>query len=328
MPVAGPLALLASMETLHLTGAVKNVKNANRHQKPRPGKAKEQIFNVEHDHTLLAFLLEQLPGKGRTALKAALRDQLVCVDDVPVRQFDHLLMPGSRVTVRWQREIHKQPGQVELKIIFEDAELIVIDKPSGLLTMASEAEKRKTAYSLLSEYVKRSASHNKIFIIHRLDRETSGLLLFAKNSAVKEQIQKTWETTVNQRTYVGLVEGVVDKAEGTITSWLAETTAHRVYSLPTAQAGKQAITHYRKIGGNSRYSLLQINLDTGRKHQIRVHMQEIGHPIVGDKKYGAQSNPIQRMALHAQILAFTHPTTGEEHRFESPIPPRFLQISA
>lgn len=304
------------------------MKNANHHQGPRPGKPKVNIFTVKEEHTLLAFLLEQLPGKGRAALKAALRDQLVCVDDVPVRQFDHALVPGSQVKVRWHREMHKQLGQVELKIIFEDEDLIVIDKPFGLLTIATESEKRKTAYSLLSDYVKRSASRNKIFIVHRLDRDTSGLLLFAKNSTVKEQMQKTWETTVNQRTYVGVVEGAVEKTEGTITSWLAETTAHRVYSLPTAQAGKQAITHYRKIGGNKRYSLLQINLDTGRKHQIRVHMQEMGHPIVGDKKYGALSNPIQRMALHAQILAFTHPTTGQALRFESPIPPRFLQISA
>ena len=304
------------------------MKKAKHHQTPRPGKSKEHIFTVDKDHTLLAFLLEQLPSKGRTALKAALRDQQVCVDDVPVRQFDHALVPGAQVKVSWNREMHKHPAQAELKIIYEDADLIVIDKPSGLLTIATDAEKRKTAYSLLSDYVKRSASQNKIFIVHRIDRDTSGLLLFAKNSVVKEQIQQTWETTVSQRTYVGVVEGVVEQTEGTITSWLAETTAHRVYSLPTAQAGKQAITHYRKIAGNSRYSLLQINLDTGRKHQIRVHMQDLGHPIVGDKKYGAQSNPIQRMALHAQVLAFTHPTTGKELRFESPIPERFLQISA
>jgi 23S rRNA pseudouridine1911/1915/1917 synthase len=286
------------------------------------------ILTVNKDDTLLAFLLTQLPGKGRNALKAVLRDRKVFVDDAPVSQFDHVLTTGSQVRVNWERDTrHKHPSPLELNIIFEDAELIVIDKPSGLLTVATDSEKRKTAYSMLSDYVKRAAPDNKIFIVHRLDRDTSGLLLFAKNSVVKQQIQETWETTVNQRTYVGVVEGVVENAEGTITSWLAETTAYRVYSLPTAQAGKKAITHYRKVGGNSRYSLLQMNLETGRKHQIRVHMQDLGHPIVGDKKYGSTSNPLHRMALHAMVLAFTHPITGLPLRFETPIPERFLQLS-
>lgn len=292
-------------------------------------KTKKDTFRVERDHTLLAFLLEQLPGKGRSTLKAVLRDRQVFIDGQPVSQFDQPLVPGSLVAVHWDREpTRKQPARSGLNILFEDADLIVIDKPSGLLTVATDVEKRKTAYSLLSDHVKLEDPDNKIFVVHRLDRETSGLLLFAKNSAVKHQIQETWETMVNQRTYVGVVEGVVEPAEGTIVSWLAETTAFRVYSVPNAQAGKKAITHYRKIGGNDRYSILQINLETGRKHQIRVHMQDLGHPIVGDKKYGSTCNPIRRVALHAQVLAFTHPRTGLPCRFETRIPEKFLQISA
>ncbi len=292
-------------------------------------KTKVDTFRVERDHTLLAFLLEQLPGKGRNTLKAVLRDHQVFIDGQPVSQFDQPLVQGSQVAVHWDREsTRKQPARSGLNILFEDADLIVIDKPSGLLTVATDVEKRKTAYSLLSDHVKLEDPDNKIFVVHRLDRETSGLLLFAKNSAVKHQIQETWETMVNQRTYVGVVEGVVEPAEGTIVSWLAETTAFRVYSVPNAQAGKKAITHYRKIGGNDRYSLLQINLETGRKHQIRVHMQDLRHPIVGDKKYGSTCNPIRRVALHAQVLAFTHPRTGLPCRFETRIPEKFLQISA
>ena len=229
----------------------------------------------------------------------------------------------------WERDTpRKNTPHLGLDIVFEDTDLIVINKPSGLLTVATDTEKRKTAYSLLSEHVKLEDPDNKIFVVHRLDRETSGLLLFAKNSTIKQKIQETWETTVNQRTYVGVVEDVVDKAEGTVVSWLAETKAFRVYSQQNQQVGKRAVTHYRKIGGNTRYSLLQINLDTGRKHQIRVHMQDIGHPIVGDKKYGSTSNPIRRMALHAQVLAFVHPRTGQPYHFETPIPEKFLQISA
>ena len=308
---------------------MKSIKNTNQHKGSRPKKPRIDLFTVTAEDTLLAFLLSRLPGKGRNILKAVLRDHQVFVDKTPVSQFDHLLVPGSQVTVNWERDSrHKHPAPLDLKIIFEDNDLIVIDKPSGLLTIATDAEKRRTAYSLLSEYVKREAPENKIFIVHRLDRDTSGLLLFARNSTVKQQIQETWEATVNQRTYMGVVEGAVEKTEGTITSWLAETTAYRVYSLPNAQAGKKAITHYKKIGGNSRYSLLQINLDTGRKHQIRVHMQEMGHSIVGDKKYGAHSNPIRRLALHAQVLSFTHPITGQAHCFQSPTPESFLQITS
>ena len=292
-------------------------------------KARVDIFTVSKDDTLLAFLIDQLPLKGRNVLKALLRDRRVSVDGVPVGQFNHALAPGSVVEVRWERVTpRKKPNQLGLDIIFEDTDLIVINKPSGLLTVATDTEKRKTAYSLLSDYVKLEDPDNKIFVVHRLDRETSGLLLFAKNSTVKQQIQETWETMVSQRTYVGVVEGVVEQDEGTIVSWLAETTAFRVYSQQNAQVGKKAVTHYRKIGGNTRYSLLQINLDTVRKHQIRVHMQDLGHPVVGDKKYGSNSNPIRRMALHAQVLAFTHPKTGQPCRFETPIPEKFLMISA
>lgn len=286
-------------------------------------------FRVANDHTLMAYLLEQLPNKGRSTIKAVLRDRQVSVDGRPVSQFDQALSPGSVVEVRWNKETpRKQPAKTRLNIIFEDADLIVIDKPSGLLTVATDTEKRKTAYSLLSDYVKLDDPDNKIFVVHRLDRETSGLLLFAKNGTIKQQIQETWETTVSQRTYVGVVEGEVAKTEGTIVSWLAETTAFRVYSQQNEDAGKKAVTHYRKIRGNSSYSLLQINLDTGRKHQIRVHMQDMGHPIVGDKKYGSHANPLRRMALHAQVLAFTHPGTGQPCRFETDIPSKFLEIAA
>ncbi len=292
-------------------------------------KPRVDTFTVYKEESLLAFLVDHLPTKGRNVLKAILRDRQVSVDGMPVSQFNQPLVPGSLVEVRGERNTPLETTpRSGLDIIFEDSDLIVINKPSGLLTVATETEKRKTAYSMLSEYVKLQDPDNKIFIVHRLDRETSGLLLFAKNSAVKQQIHETWETMVNQRTYVGVVEGVVEKDEGTIVSWLAETTAFRVYSQQNAQAGKKAVTHYRKIGGNSRYSLLQINLDTGRKHQIRVHMQDIGHPIVGDKKYGSSSNPIRRMALHAQVLAFTHPKTGQPCRFETLIPEKFLQICA
>lgn len=282
-------------------------------------------YTVENKETLLLSLIASFPHKSRNTLKAVLRDGQVTIDGKPVTQFDHILKPGQCVDVSWDRIVPlKQPR--ELDIIFEDQDIIIINKPSGLLTIATEKEKRKTAYSMLSNYIKTDNPDNKIFIIHRIDRETSGLLMFAKNEKVKQQIQKTWATSISQRTYIGVVEGNVKKEQGTIISWLTESKAFKVYSSKKQDQGQKAITHYKKIKANDTYSLLQINLETGRKHQIRVHMQDINHSIIGDKKYGASLNPIRRMGLHAQVLAFTHPTSGEQCYFETPIPHKFLAL--
>jgi 23S rRNA pseudouridine1911/1915/1917 synthase len=299
----------------------------NTRQRASSGKTKMRIdtFTVEKKDTLLAGLLAFLPQKSRNVLKAVLKDGQVSVNGTPVSQFDHELRPGQRVEVRWDRTSPQQQPH-GLNIVHEDQELIIIDKPSGLLTVATDKEKRKTAYAILSNYVKMEDPENKIFIIHRLDRETSGLLMFAKNESIKHQIQETWTTTIDQRTYVGVVEGEVQQQEGTIVSWLHESKAFIVYSSQNPQHGQKAVTHYKKIKANNAFSLLQINLETGRKHQIRVHMQDIKHPIIGDTKYGSTQNPIRRMGLHAQVLAFTHPKTGKPCRFETDIPKKFLQL--
>jgi 23S rRNA pseudouridine1911/1915/1917 synthase len=306
---------------------VKQMKNT------RPGtisskkKTKTDVFKVEKEDTLLAGLLAFLPHKSRNVLKVVLRDGQVLVDGTPVSQFDHPLRAGQRVEVRWDRTPPRQKPR-GLNIVYEDQELIIINKPSGLLTIATDKEKRKTAYAMLSNYVKAENPDNKIFIIHRLDRETSGLLMFARNEAIKKQIQETWTTTIDQRTYVGVVEGEVQQDEGTIVSWLYESKAFIVYSSQNPEHGQKAVTHYKKIKANKTFSLLRINLETGRKHQIRVHMQDIKHPIIGDSKYGSTQSPIRRMGLHAQVLAFTHPKTGKPCRFETEIPKKFLQLFA
>lgn len=292
---------------------------------PARKKLRIDTFTVEKKDTLLAGLLAFLPQKSRNILKAVLRDGQVSINGTPVTQFDHVLKPGQRIEICWDKKTPKQQSR-GLNIVYEDQELIIINKPSGLLTIATDKEKRKTAYAILSAYVKSENPENKIFIIHRLDRETSGLLMFAKNEAIKRQIQETWTTTIDQRTYVGVVEGEVQQQEGTIVSWLQESKAFIVYSSQNPQHGQKAITHFKKIKANNAYSLLQINLETGRKHQIRVHMQDISHPIIGDTKYGSSQSPISRMGLHAQVLAFTHPKTGKPCRFETEIPKKFLQL--
>lgn len=288
-------------------------------------KKKIDIFTVDEEDTLLVWLQNNLPHKSRNVLKAVLRDGQVAIDGIVVRQFDHKLSSGQRVDVSWEKATLQQQPQ-GVNIVYEDQDLVIINKPAGLLTVATEKEKRKTAYAILSSYVKLANPENKIFIIHRLDRETSGLLMFAKNEKIKHQIQETWTTTIEQRTYVGVVEGEVQPRQGNIVSWLKESKAFIVYSSQNRQHGQRASTHYKTIKSNNNYSLLEINLETGRKHQIRVHMQDIKHPIIGDRKYGSTANPIRRIGLHAQALSFTHPVTGKPLHFETEIPKKFLQL--
>lgn len=303
---------------------MKERRHPNRSKKK---KANLSSFIIEQKDSLLSCLISHFPQKKRNVLKAVLRDKQVRVDGEPVTQFDHNLDPGQQVEVSWDRE-EKNNHLSNLDIIHEDQDIIVINKPPGLLTIATDKEKRRTAYSILSNYVKAENPDNKIFIIHRIDRETSGLLMFARSEEVKQQIQKTWNATIKQRTYIAVVEGVVTPPEDTITSWLFESRAYIVYSSQKKGQGRRAVTHYQKIMGTKTLSMLQINLETGRKHQIRVHMQDLDCPVIGDKKYGSKYNPLGRMGLHAQVLEFTHPTTGKRCRFDTGIPKIFLKLFA
>ncbi len=292
---------------------------------PARKKNKSDTFTVSKKETLLAALLSHLPHKKRNLLKAVLKDRQVSVDGIPVTQFNQSLVPGQSVEVRWDRSTPQQQSH-GLPIIFEDEDLIIIDKPPGLLTFATDKEKSRTAYAFLTNYLKAENPDNKIFLIHRLDRETSGLLMFAKNETSKGKIQETWNDDISQRTYFAVVAGNVQPPEGTITSQLTESKALRVYSSQNQQVGRKAVTNYKKIRGNDEFSLLQVNLETGIKHQIRVHMQDLGHPIIGDSKYGSSLDPIRRIGLHAQVLVFTHPKTGKPCRFETPLPKKFLKL--
>jgi 23S rRNA pseudouridine1911/1915/1917 synthase len=275
---------------------------------------------------LLATLLALLPHKNRASIKAVLRDRQVLVDGQAVGQFDHQLRPGQVVAVHWDHAGSSHKAPLGVRIVHEDDDLLIIDKPAGLLTVATDKEKRKTAYAILSAYVKEQDPGNKIFIVHRLDRETSGLLMFAKNEAIKRLVQDSWNDTISRRSYVAVVEGRVAEEQGTITSWLNESKALIVYSSQNPQHGRKAITHYRKLRESAAMTLLQLNLETGRKHQIRVHLQDINHPVVGDSKYGSTINPLRRLALHAQVLAFTHPKTHQDWLFETEIPKNFLNL--
>jgi len=265
-----------------------------------------------------------MPNKSRNSVKSILSRGQVVVNGKGTTQFNEPLKPGDTVEIKTR----VVPVDIKLKgvqIVHEDEDLIVIEKDAGLLTIATDTEKEQTAYRELSDYLRKTQPKRQLFIVHRLDRDTSGLLIFAKNKDVQQKLQNAWKESVKERTYLALVQGKVAK-DGTVTSWLTEGKTHMMHSSKKDNGGKKAITHYKVAKASRDMSLLQVNLETGRKNQIRVHMQDIGHPVVGDKKYGATLNPIRRLGLHAYALSFIHPRTGKTMRFESDIPKAFLKM--
>lgn len=286
---------------------------------------KEIALKVTAPSELLQFLIEKFPEKSRSAIKSLLAHKQITVDDMVTTKFDHPLKKGQMVFLNKKRSDEK-PRFRGLRIVHEDADIIVIDKASGMLSMASDTEKQKTAYSILSEYVKRFNPKNLIFIVHRLDRDTSGLMMFAKSKRVQEVLQTDWNNAIIERSYIAVVEGCVETPEGTVTSWLKENKAMVMYSSQTPDDGQKAITHYKVLKSNKLFSMLDVKLETGRKNQIRIHMKDLGFPVTGDKKYGGKQNPIGQMGLHARVLAFKHPVTGKALRFDTPVPGKFLKL--
>jgi len=213
-----------------------------------------------------------------------------------------------------------------LPVIYEDKDIIVVEKPSGLLTMGTERDKSRTAHSILNDYVRKGdpRSRNRVYIVHRLDRDTSGILIFAKSESAKTFLQGNWDST--DKHYLTIVHGSLTPKTGTISSYLAENSAFNVYSTPDQTAGKLSHTEYTVLKETKGFSLLDIHLLTGRKHQIRVQLSEKGHPVVGDRKYGRQNDSYGTLALHAKSISFTHPVNGRRLTFETGIPDFFTRL--
>lgn len=308
--------------------------HSNSHSKPN-GKlnhkakapAAPKSFSVNEPSELLPFLLIHITGRGRNAIKSILSRGQVAVNGKVVTQHNFQLHPGQTVTIDQEKPVQVSE-MIGLTIVHEDDDLIIIQKDAGLLSIATAEENELTAYRQLMEHVRISNPKNRIFVVHRLDRDTSGVMMFAKSERIQQALQTTWKDTVKERSYVALVEGAVKRPEGTVSSWLKETSTLKMYSSPHEGDGLHAITHYKLIQANRHFSLLEVKLETGRKNQIRVHMADIGHPIAGDKKYGAETKTVGRLGLHARVLSFIHPTTGELMTFESPIPKTFLKYTA
>ncbi|MBT2217350.1 RluA family pseudouridine synthase [Virgibacillus dakarensis] len=265
-----------------------------------------------------------MANRSRNSVKSILSRGQVTVNNHIETKYNYRLQPGQTVTILKNKAAVKESTFIGMSILYEDGDIIVVKKDAGLLSIATKKEKKKTVYHQLMDYVRRENSQRRIYVVHRLDKETSGVMMFAKNEQVKQALQHAWKENVKERTYVALVEGKLTKDKGTIASRLKESRTHLMYSSGIKNDGLHAITHYHVIQSNKNFSLLEVRLETGRKNQIRVHMQDLGHPVVGDKKYGATGNPIGRLGLHAKVLAFEHPTTGELLRFEADVPKNFF----
>ena len=274
-------------------------------------------YLVKKDILLMEFLLNYYNKKN---VKNLLKYKLVKVNGEVVSQFNYQLKDSDVITID-----KNNLNRSNLDIIYEDDELVVINKPSGLLSIAGGNEKEKTAYHLVGEYLKSKNKNAKVFVVHRLDKDTSGVLMFAKNEVIKNKLQDNWNEIVYKRGYLAIIEGKLKKKIGTIKNYLDESKTQMVY-ISNNRKGKLAITNY-KVLKESRYnSLVEIFLDTGRKNQIRVHMQSLGHSIVGDKKYGSTTNPLKRVGLHSHILAFIHPDSKIKMEFEAVMPEEFKRL--
>lgn len=285
----------------------------------------QELPEVKESIELMVFLTNCFPGKSRTSIKSLLAHKQVLVNQQPVTRYNYPVKPGDRVAV--VRGKTSEPNDLTgVNILFEDDYFIVVEKVAGLLTMGTSGEKERTAYHILSNYLKTKNPPKHLFILHRLDRDTSGVMMFAKDQQIQTTMQNNWREMVVERTYTVIVEGKVLKAEGTISSHLIESKAMKIHTTSKPETGQLAVTYYKLKKQIKDYALLEVTLETGRKNQIRVHMEEMGNPVAGDKKYGAKTNPLHRLGLHASILIFKHPVTKEILRFESPLPKSFLRL--
>jgi 23S rRNA pseudouridine1911/1915/1917 synthase len=279
----------------------------------------QNILNAAREAKLLEFLCESFPDRSRKSVKSLLEHRQIMIQNQIVTRFDYPLAPGTDVVIL-KKKLSPNMMLRKLNLLYEDEHILVIEKTAGLLSVATEKENEETAFSILKSYVRKGNHRAELYIVHRLDRDTSGIMMFAKSKDIQLKLQGNWGTAVTKRIYYAVVEGHAQNAAGEIVSSLKENKSLMVYSSKTPGDGQKAVTRYRVSKSNARYSLLEVSLQTGRKNQIRVHLQDIGHSIVGDKKYGATTNPLGRLGLHAGILEFFHPATGKHMHFETPVP--------
>ncbi len=286
---------------------------------------KNPSYYVKESTTLMEFLELTLQGQSRTNIKRLLSERQILVNGAVHTHFAYILSKGDKIEVLFTKV--RGQNMKGIKVVYEDDDIIVVDKESGILSMSTDKERDKTAYEMVKRYLKDKNPQNKVFIVHRLDRDTSGVMIFAKSEDIQQKLQSDWSNLVIERKYVAIVEGRVEKSEDTIESYLRENSVFVTVSSKTDEfGGKLAISHYKVIGKSPAFTMLEVKIDTGRKNQIRVHMQDLGHPIIGDSKYGSKKSPLARLGLHAKTITFVHPKTGKTLEFISPVPVRFSEM--
>lgn len=298
------------------------MKISDRQRREEP---KGNSYIVKQDQTIEEFLSHIMQGKSRTSIKQLLQKGAISVNNRTINSLQEKVKAGESVFIGKKPE-PKFPMPKGLRIIWEDKWLIIVKKDTGLLTVGNDEERKYTAQNYLNAYMQFKGEGECIFIVHRIDRDTSGVLIFAKTEEAQFRLRSTWNESVLSRRYIAIIEGHLPENEGTIDTWIDENKFTMTMHISREGKGKRAITHYRVLKTIDGYSMLELELETGRKNQIRIHMSHIGHPIAGDDKYGAQTSPCGRLCLHAQQIKFVHPMTKEVMEFTSEIPSEFNKL--
>ena len=297
------------------------MRNTNKTYKTQGGD--NLVINVKENAPLLEYLINNV-SESRSKLKATLQGRGIAVNGRMVTQFDYQLKAGDKIII----SRHKKQNQFKsryVKIVYEDRWLVVVEKNIGILSMAA-GHSSLNVKSVLDDYFLKSRQKCRAHVVHRLDRDTSGLMVYAKDIETEQILEHNWHQIVYDRRYVAVVSGEMEQDNGTIANWLKDNKAYITYSSPTDNGGKYAVTHFQVLNRTTEHSLVEYKLETGRKNQIRVHSADMGHPVCGDVKYGNGDDPLHRLCLHAYMLCFTHPVTGEPMEFSTPIPTAFRSL--
>lgn len=297
------------------------MRNTNNTYKTQGGDS--LVITVKENAPLLEYLINNV-SESRSKLKATLQGRGIAVNGRMVTQFDYQLKAGDKIII----SRHKKQNQFKsryAKIVYEDRWLVVVEKNIGILSMAA-GHSSLNVKSVLDDYFLKSRQKCRAHVVHRLDRDTSGLMVYAKDIETEQILEHNWHQIVYDRRYVAVVSGEMEQNNGTIANWLKDNKAYITYSSPTDNGGKYAVTHFQVLNRTTEHSLVEYKLETGRKNQIRVHSADMGHPVCGDMKYGNGDDPLHRLCLHAYMLCFTHPVTGEPMEFSTPIPTAFRSL--
>lgn len=297
------------------------MRNTNNTYKTQGGD--NMVITVKENAPLLEYLINNV-SESRSKLKATLQGRGIAVNGRMVTQFDYQLKAGDKIII----SRHKKQNQFKsryVKIVYEDRWLVVVEKNIGILSMAA-GHSSLNVKSVLDDYFLKSRQKCRAHVVHRLDRDTSGLMVYAKDIETEQILEHNWHQIVYDRRYVAVVSGEMEQNNGTIANWLKDNKAYITYSSPTDNGGKYAVTHFQVLNRTTEHSLVEYKLETGRKNQIRVHSADMGHPVCGDIKYGNGDDPLHRLCLHAYMLCFTHPVTGEPMEFSTPIPTAFRSL--